>query len=145
LAEARVRRTELSARRPALDAQLEQARSEAASIRAALGEGTLRVADLERQQQTEVAARERQVEGTRATFEKLEERIGDAQIVKAGTESSLTLGSLAELPGAPSGPDTSRTLAIAGLTGLALGVFAAWIHDRLRRRSASDRFQPGRP
>jgi uncharacterized protein involved in exopolysaccharide biosynthesis len=136
-AEARVRRSELAAKGPALDEQIEQVRREATSIRASLGTGALSVANLERRHNTEVAAQQREIEGTRATFQKLQEQIGDAQIVKANPDRSLTLGSLAELPGGPSGPNVSRAVGLAGLAGLALAIVAAWVVDRVRKRQAA--------
>jgi uncharacterized protein involved in exopolysaccharide biosynthesis len=135
LADARVRRSELVARKPAIDAQIEASRRDAVSIRASLGGSQVTIANLERLQALEAAAMEREVERVRANFAKLEEQIGDAQIVKADTESTLTLGSPAELPESPSGPEVARTVGIAGTAGLALALMAAWIADRTRRPS----------
>lgn len=137
LAESRVRRSELAARRPALDAQIEASRKEAAGARAALGSGELSIANLELRQETEVAAKEREVESARANFKKLEERIGDAQIVKADNDSSLTMGARAELPGGPSGPSVPRAVGLAGLGGFLLALVAAWISDRSRKTATA--------
>jgi uncharacterized protein involved in exopolysaccharide biosynthesis len=149
LADARVRRTELLARRPALEAQLDEARRSAAAIRASLGGSEVSIGNLERQQQIEIAAKEREVESARANFKKLEEQIGDAQIVKADSESSLTLGAPAELPGGPSGPQYGRTVGLAALAALAIALVAAWIMDRARARAtesaATARSQAARP
>jgi uncharacterized protein involved in exopolysaccharide biosynthesis len=136
LSEARVRLTELSASRPVLDAQIDQTRRDALSIRAALGNGVLSISNLERQHEVEAAAKGREVESARANFRKLEEQIGDAQIVMADKESSIMLGSLAELPETPSGPPVARTVGAFGLAGLALALFAAWIADRAKKRTA---------
>lgn len=133
LAEARVRRSELSARRGALDRQIQQTRRDAMNVRTALGASELSIAGLEGEQGLELAAREREVESARANFKKLEEQIGDAHIVKADNESSLTPGAPAETPAAPSGPDTSRTIALAALAAFGLSVAAAWLLDRTRR------------
>ena len=149
LADARVRRTELLARRPALEAQLDEARRSAAAIRASLGGSEVSIGNLERQQQIEIAAKEREVESARANFKKLEEQIGDAQIVKADSESSLTLGAPAELPGGPSGPQYARTVGLGALAALAMALVAAWIVDRARGRggesAATARSQAARP
>ncbi|HXG54534.1 MAG TPA: Wzz/FepE/Etk N-terminal domain-containing protein [Vicinamibacterales bacterium] len=136
-ADARVRRSELLAKRPALAAQIEQSRREAMALRASLGYGTLSIANLELRQQTEVAAKGREVDGARANFKKLEERIGDAQIVKAEKDSSLTMGASAELPSAPSGPKVLRTVAIAGGVGFLIALVAAWISERARKAAVA--------
>lgn len=134
VADARVKRGALLAKRPALEAQIDRSRRETAAIRASLGIGELAIANLELRQQTEVAEEQREVEGARSSFKKFEERIGDAQIVKAEKET-LTLGSRAEIPDAPSGPKVIRTVGIAGLAGFLIAVSAAWIADRAKRRS----------
>lgn len=132
LADARVRRSELLAKRPALDAQIESTRRDAAAVRSSLGAGELAVASMMLHHETEVAAKEREVESARANFQKLEERIGDAQIVKADNDSNLTLGAQAETPGSPSGPKMARMVGLSGMAGFLVALLAAWITERSR-------------
>jgi uncharacterized protein involved in exopolysaccharide biosynthesis len=133
LAQARVKRAALEAREPALAAQIEQTRREASALSSALTTGAREVADLEAHQATELAATDREVENARSSFKKLEERIGDAQIVKAIGDSSLRVGSPAELPTAPSGPERVRFVLLAGAAGLVLALCGTWIYERSRR------------
>jgi uncharacterized protein involved in exopolysaccharide biosynthesis len=133
VAEARVKRSELASRRTALDVQIAAARREEAGSRSARLEGERAIETLERQQETELAAKEREIEGVRASYDKLAESIGDAQIVKAQRESTVSVGSPAEVPGGPSGPDVKRYAGAGALIGLVFGLLAGAVMDRIRK------------
>ena len=133
LAEARVRRSELASRVPALETQIAGAGKEAAGLRSSVEAGERSMAELERQQKTDYDAKERDVLAVRSSFKKLEERIGDATLVANDGETSVTLGSPVEAPGGPSGPHKVRYAGIGGLAGFGLSLLVAWVADRIRR------------
>lgn len=137
LADARVKRNELAARRPALETQLGEAHREAATIRASLLAGERAVADLEHEQRIDLGLRERDAEAARQAVKKLEESIGNALLVTGGVQASLNLTSPAEAPREPSGPDRLKYVLTAGVLGFVLALFAAWVGERLRKDYAT--------
>jgi hypothetical protein len=136
LADARVKRSQLSSRIPALQTQIAGARKEAVDLRAALESSARAVDNLERQQKTEFDAKEREVAAVRESFKKLEERIGDATLLANDRETTVNVGSAAEAPSGPSGPSRARYAAVGGLLGLAIALLGTWVADRIRREPA---------
>ena len=133
LADARVKRSELASRVPALQGQIASIRKEIPGLRSALEASERAVSELERQQKTEFDAKERDVLAVRSSFKKLEERIGDATLVANDSNTSVSLGSPAEAPARPSGPDKARYAGIGGLSGFGFALLASWIAHRIRR------------
>lgn len=132
LAAARARRNEINGRLAALRDEIASVRRDADAKRVALETAERTVENLERQQALELDAKERELAVVLSGFKKLEERIGDAAAMKGVDDVSVSLGSAAEAPGAPSGPSKLRYSGVAALIGFVLAVSGAWVADRMR-------------
>jgi uncharacterized protein involved in exopolysaccharide biosynthesis len=120
-----------------LTKQLQDAKREAAATRADVLASELALDDLDRQQTLERAAYQRSVDEANARFEKLNQKIGDAQLVKAERESNVKVGALAEKPSKPSSPDPVRRTLMAVPIGLLVSAIVVWLTMQVRRRSRS--------
>ena len=139
LADARIAYDANVAKEGILAGQVRDGRAQAATLRGDLLNGQQAIADLERLQTVERANAERGVSEARSRFDKLNERIGDAQIVKAQLDSDLKIGALAERPQRSSSPDPVRNAELAAPIGLLLSVFFTWLAIEMKQHPAPTR------
>ncbi len=135
LADERIAYNANVAREAILERQIRDAKARAATLRSHLLAGRQAIADLKRLQTLERSSSERAVNQARARFNKLNDKIGDAQIVKAESESDLKVGALAEQPKRPSSPDPLRNALVAAPVGLLLSALFLWLSIQMKRHS----------
>ena len=63
----------------------------------------------------------------KARFGKLEQKIGDAQIAKAESDSNVKIGAYAELPTVPVAPSVKKYVGASMLLGFTAAVLAVWL------------------
>lgn len=119
LADERVMVGSTQAREQSLAQQLADVRQQAAALRADLYQAEHKELALDRDHTMRLAPHQMALAEAKSRFTKLEEKIGDAQIAKAESDSDVKVGARAERPRAPIGPDKKKYVGGAGL--LALG------------------------
>ena len=88
----------LDARERTLSQQLQQMRKEMTSLRADYLASEGRLEALAREHSMQLAPHQLALDEAKARFGKLEQKIGDAQIAKAESDSNVKIGAYAELP-----------------------------------------------
>jgi capsular polysaccharide biosynthesis protein len=132
LAEARVRRAALTGRVESLRAQIAATGREAAAVRTDFLHSQAKVDSLDRLQKVDEGAYERTVTEASAQFEKLAERVGDAQMAKADRQSRLQIAGLAPLPERSESRRSGTTVGVAALLGFCVSAIVVWVLAKVR-------------
>lgn len=124
LADERVMVGSTEAREQSLSQQLAEVRRQASALRADLYQAEHQELALDRDHTMRLAPHQMALAEAKSRFTKLEEKIGDAQIAKAESDSDVKVGAKAERPVAPIGPDKRKYIGGAGLLALGGSIIA---------------------
>ena len=117
----------LDARERTLNQQLLQMRKEMTSLRADYLASEGRLEALSREHSMQLAPHQLALDEAKARFGKLEQKIGDAQIAKAESDSNVKIGAYAELPSAPIAPSVKKYVGASMMLGFTAAVVAVWL------------------
>jgi uncharacterized protein involved in exopolysaccharide biosynthesis len=117
----------LEARQKLLIQQLEAMRKDANALRADYMASEDRLVALEREHSIALAPHQLALGEAKARFDKLEEKIGDAQIAKAESDANVKIGAYAELPTAPVAPSMKKYIGASMLLGFVAAVLVVWL------------------
>jgi hypothetical protein len=137
----------LEGRERMLGEQLQRMRKDADALRADSLASEGRLIALEREHSMQLAPHLLAVEEARARFDKLEQKIGDAQIAKAESDSNVKIGAYAELPTSPIAPSARKYVGGSMLLGFVAAVLAVWAlsYTGVLRSSVRDSPPPAVP
>jgi uncharacterized protein involved in exopolysaccharide biosynthesis len=137
----------LEARERTLIQQLELMRKDANALRADYLGSEGRILALEREHSMQLAPHQQALAEAKARFDKLEKKIGDAQIAKAESSSNVKIGAYAELPTAPVAPSMKKYVGASMLLGFVAAVLAVWLlsYSGILRSAVRESSPPATP